>query len=130
MAVSEREKTLFRLKRRMRRQKRVARKVIGTEDKPRLTVVKSHRHLFTQLIVDPPLGPCRVITGASTLSPDLRGSLSGKSKQEKAKLLGAFIAEKAKEKGIKVVVFDRSGYPYHGVVASFADAAREAGLEF
>ncbi len=130
MAVSEREKTRYRLDRRKHRQRRVARKVVGTEARPRLTVIKSHKHLYTQLVIDPPIGPSKVITGASTLTPDLRKDLKGKSATDKAKLLGKFIARKAKDKGIAKVVFDRSGYPYHGVIKAFADAAREGGLEF
>ena len=130
MAVSERQKTKYRLLRRRRRQRRVAKKVVGSEARPRLTVVKTHKHLYTQLIVDPPIGPSRVLTGASTLTPSIREKLSGKSKTEKAKILAGLISEKAKEKGITKVVFDRSGYPYHGVIKAFADAVREAGLEF
>jgi len=129
MAVSEREKTLFRFSRRKRRQKRIGKKVIGTAERPRLCVVKSHRHLYAQLVVDPPGAPCQVITGASTMSPGLRENLKG-AMEDRAKAFGAFMAKRAQDKGYKKVIFDRSGYPYHGVIKAFADALREGGLEF
>ncbi|MGB9589941.1 MAG: 50S ribosomal protein L18 [candidate division WOR-3 bacterium] len=129
MAVSEREKTFLRFYQRKRRQKRIGKKVIGTSERPRLCVVKSHRHLYAQLIIDPPGAPSYVITGASTLSPGLRENLNG-GMVEKAKSLGAFMAKRVQDKGYKRIVFDRSGYPYHGVIKAFADALREGGLEF
>ncbi len=129
MAVSEREKTLFRFGRRKRRQKRIGKKVIGTSERPRLCVVKSHRHLYAQLIIDPPGAPSRVITGASTMSPGLKENLKGTG-EDRAKALGAFMAKRVTDKGYKRIVFDRSGYPYHGVIKAFADALREGGLEF
>lgn len=129
MAVSEREKTLFRFSRRKHRQKRIGKKVIGTAERPRLCVVKSHRHLYVQLIIDPPGKPSQVITGASTMSPGLRENLKGTT-EDRAKALGAFTAKRVQEKGHKRVVFDRSGYPYHGVIKAFAEALREWGLEF
>jgi len=129
MAVSEREKTLFRFIRRKRRQRRIGKKVIGTEERPRLCVIKSHKHLYAQLIVDIPGAPCKVITGASTRSPGLRETLRGTA-EDRAKALAAFMAKKVQERGYKKVVFDRSGYPYHGVIKAFAEALREGGLEF
>jgi large subunit ribosomal protein L18 len=129
MAVSEREKTLFRFSRRKRRHRRIGKKVRGTAERPRLCVVKSHKHLYAQLIIDPPGAPSRVITGASTLSPGLKENLKG-TMEDRAKALGTFMAKKVQEKGYKKVVFDRSGYPYHGVIKAFAEALREGGLEF
>ncbi len=128
--ASELRKTEYRLWRRLRRAKRVRKKVSGTPERPRLRVFKSHKHVYAQLIIDPPLGPCRVITGASSLSPEIREEAKGKPKTEKAKLVGKLIAQRAAERGIKKVVFDRGGYPYHGVIKALAEAAREAGLEF
>ncbi len=129
MAVSEREKTLYRFTRRKRRQRRIGKKVIGTQERPRLLVIKSHKHLYAQLVIDPPGAPCRVITGASTLSPGLRENLKG-TQEDRARALGAFMAKRVQDKGYKKVVFDRSGYPYHGVIKAFAEALREGGLEF
>ena len=127
---SERQKTLYRRTRRLRRHLRVRKRVVGTPERPRLVVFKSGKHVYAQLVVDPPVGPCRVITGASSLSPEVREEAKGKPKTEKAKLVGKLIAERAKAKGIEKVVFDRAGYPYHGVVRALAEAAREAGLVF
>ncbi len=116
---------------RKRRHLRVRKRVSGTPDRPRLVVYKSLNHIYAQVIIDPPFGPCKVLCGASTLSPEIREELkSVKGKTEKAKLVGKLIAKRASEKGIKSVVFDRSGYKYHGRVKALADAAREAGLEF
>jgi large subunit ribosomal protein L18 len=118
------------LKRR-RRHLRVRKIVKGTEERPRLVVYKSASHLYAQLVIDPPFGPCKVICGASTLSPDIREELkSVKGKIEKAKLVGKLIAKRAQEKGFKRVVFDRGGYKYHGRVKALAESAREAGLDF
>jgi large subunit ribosomal protein L18 len=94
-------------------------------------VFKTARHIYAQIVVDPPLGPSRTLFGLSTRSPEF----AGRKTQEKgrigdAKALGELIAEKATEKGIKTVVFDRSGYKYHGRVRALADGAKEKGLEF
>ncbi|MEO0249581.1 MAG: 50S ribosomal protein L18 [candidate division WOR-3 bacterium] len=129
MAVSEREKTLLRFTKRKRRQRRIGKKVIGTSERPRLCVIKSHRHLYAQLIIDPPGSPSQVITGASTLSPGLKENLKGTG-EDRARALGAFMAKRVQDKGYKKVIFDRSGYPYHGVIKAFAEALREGGLEF
>uniref|UniRef100_A0A7C2K4U5 Large ribosomal subunit protein uL18 n=1 Tax=candidate division WOR-3 bacterium TaxID=2052148 RepID=A0A7C2K4U5_UNCW3 len=116
---------------RKRRHLRVRKKVKGTEERPRLVVFKSAKHIYAQLVIDPPFGPCRVICGASTLSPEIREEVKAvKGKIEKAKLVGKLIAKRALDKGFKKVVFDRAGYKYHGRVKALADAAREAGLEF
>lgn len=124
----KREDKVFRRK---RRHLRVRKKVVGTPERPRLVVYKSLKHIYAQIVVDPPVGPCRVITGASTLSPEIREEVKGLSgKIEKAKIVGKLIAQRAQEKGIKKVVFDRAGYKYHGRVKALAEGAREAGLEF
>ncbi len=117
--------------RRKRRHKRVRKKVYGTPEKPRLCVYKSRKHIYAQIIIDPPIGPSKVLTGASTLSPEIREEIKKiKGKVKKAFLVGKLIAEKAKKLSITKVVFDRAGYKYHGRVKSLADGAREGGLEF
>jgi large subunit ribosomal protein L18 len=107
-----------------RRALHVRKNIRGTADCPRLVVHKSLNHMYAQLVNDL---DSRTITGVSSLE----GSVNARGKKsEKAKAVGKAIAVKAKELGIKKVVFDRSGYLYHGKVKALADAAREAGLEF
>jgi len=95
--------------------------------KPRLTVYRSGRHIYAQIIAAEGGG---VIAAASTLQKDLRVDLSSTSNKEAAKAVGKAVAEKAVAAGISDVAFDRSGYRYHGRVAELADAAREGGLKF
>ena len=111
---------------RARRHFRVRKKITGTTARPRLVVSRSTRHLFVQ-IVDDSIG--QTIVSASTMEDALRKD-SSSDKSAKAKILGQSIAERAKEKGITTVVFDRGGNKYHGRVAALADAARASGLEF
>jgi large subunit ribosomal protein L18 len=119
------------VKRRKRRHLRVRKKVIGTPERPRLCVYKSLKHTYAQLIIDHYGAPCKVLTGASTLSPAIRDKIKNiKTKVLKAKEVGKLIAERAKKLGIKKVVFDRAGYKYHGRVKAVAEGAREGGLEF
>jgi large subunit ribosomal protein L18 len=113
-------------KARARRHFRVRKKIAGTTARPRLVVSRSTRHLFVQ-IVDDSIG--QTIVSASTMEDALRKD-SSSDKSAKAKILGKSIAERAKEKGITTVVFDRGGNKYHGRVAALADAARASGLEF
>ncbi|CAN2233390.1 RplR Ribosomal protein L18 [actinobacterium SCGC AAA044-D11] len=113
-------------KARARRHFRVRKKIAGTTARPRLVVSRSARHLFVQ-IVDDSIG--QTIVSASTMEDALRKD-SSSDKSAKAKILGKSIAERAKEKGITTVVFDRGGNKYHGRVAALADAARASGLEF
>ena len=113
-------------KARARRHFRVRKKIAGTTARPRLVVSRSTRHLFVQ-IVDDSIG--QTIVSASTMEDALRKD-SSSDKSAKAKILGQSIAERAKEKGITTVVFDRGGNKYHGSVAALADAARASGLEF
>jgi large subunit ribosomal protein L18 len=103
---------------------RVRRKVSGTEQRPRLAVKKSLKHIYVQLIDD---AAGRTIAAAS--SRDADASVKG-SNSAAAKAVGAAIAKKAKDKGVTKVVFDRGGYLYHGNIKALADAARENGLEF
>jgi large subunit ribosomal protein L18 len=109
---------------RIRRARRVRSKIRGTAERPRLVVFKSLKHIYAQLVDD--LGR-RTITGISSLKGGI--NISG-NRTEKAKAVGEAIGKKAQELGIKKVIFDRSGYVYHGNVKALAEAARESGLEF
>ncbi len=114
---------------RRRRHLRVRRKIEGSGERPRLVVFRSLRNIEGQ-IVDDAAG--RTLVGLSTLAPELRAfKAEGRNvRVEHAKAAGKLIAERAVEKGIKSVVFDRGGYKYHGRVKAFAEGAREGGLEF
>jgi large subunit ribosomal protein L18 len=101
---------------------RIRRKVQGTSERPRLAVRRSLKNIYAQLIDDV---SGHTIAAASTREADVKGSNAAA-----AKAVGALIAKKAKDKGVKSVVFDRSGYLYHGNIKALADAARENGLEF
>jgi len=117
-------KSIVKSRSRNRRAMRVRAHIKGTAERPRLVVHKSLNHIYAQLIND---SDNRTITGVSSLDGSLKAQ--GK-KMEKAKAVGKAIAVKAKEIGISTVVFDRSGYIYHGKIKALADAAREAGLKF
>ncbi|MDO4539905.1 MAG: 50S ribosomal protein L18 [Syntrophomonadaceae bacterium] len=108
------------------RQQRIRKKLSGSPDKPRLCIFKSLNHTYAQ-IIDDVNGV--TLAAASTLDKDM-AELGNKSNTEAAKAVGASIAKKAAAKGISEVVFDRSGYKYHGTVVALADAARENGLVF
>jgi large subunit ribosomal protein L18 len=112
---------------RARRRRRVRKRVQGTHECPRLSVFRSLRHTYAQIIVDT---TGETLTSASTLSKEIRGELARTSNTEAAKKVGVLIAKKSIEKGIKMVVFDRDGYLYHGKVKALAEAARENGLIF
>jgi large subunit ribosomal protein L18 len=108
--------------------RRIRKKIFGTLECPRLTIYRSLHHVYAQLIDD---AQSHVIAATSTLSPEVRDEVKSlKSKKEIAKRVGAAIAQKALKNNVKKVVFDRSGYAYHGIVKSLADGAREAGLKF
>ena len=110
---------------RARRHLRVRKKVSGTTARPRLVVTRSSRHVFVQ-VVDDVAG--HTLASASTMEADLR-SFEG-DKSAKAKKVGELVAERAKDKGVETVTFDRAGNRYHGRVAALADGAREGGLTF
>lgn len=110
---------------RHRRHARLRRKIVGTADRPRMSVFRSNKHISVQLIDDV---NGTTLASASTLEGDLRGGATGNA--DAAAKVGALIAERANTAGITTVVFDRGGNKYHGRIASLADAAREAGLEF
>jgi large subunit ribosomal protein L18 len=108
-----------------RRHARIRAKVSGTAERPRLAVFRSNRHIVAQ-VIDDSIG--HTIAAASTVEPSIRGGATGNV--DAAKAVGTLVAERAKDKGITSVVFDRGGSTYHGRVAALADAARAAGLEF
>ena len=109
------------------RHARVRKKISGTPDMPRLCVYRSNKYIYAQVIDDT---KGITLVSASTMDPSLKGQLEEVDKKGAAKLVGKLIAERAVQAGIKTVVFDRGGYKYTGRVASVADGAREAGLEF
>ncbi len=113
---------------RQRRKKRVRKRVAGTPERPRLCVFRSAKHIYAQIIDDT---TARTLVAVSSLSKDVRPQVQGKGgNREGAALIGGFVAKGALERGIKKVVFDRSGFLYHGRVKALADAARANGLEF
>lgn len=109
---------------RVRRHLRVRKKVEGTAERPRLAVYRSEKHIYAQIIDDVAQ---KTLVSASSVEKEFNGLGSNK---EAAKIVGKMIAEKAIEKGIKEVVFDRGGFIYHGRIQELADGAREAGLQF
>ncbi|QQK07063.1 50S ribosomal protein L18 [Miniphocaeibacter halophilus] len=109
------------------RHARVRKKLSGTPQKPRLNVYKSNANIYAQ-IIDDIAGT--TLVSASTLDKDIKSGLSNSSNKEAAKMVGDVIGKRALEKGIEEVVFDRSGYKYHGKVKELAEAARNAGLKF
>jgi large subunit ribosomal protein L18 len=104
--------------------RRIRRKLSGTAERPRLAVFRSVAHIYAQVIDD-----AKGATIVSASSVD-KGAKTNGGNVAAAKSIGKLVAERAREKGIKSVVFDRGGYQYHGRVKALADAAREAGLEF
>ncbi|HEU5317242.1 MAG TPA: 50S ribosomal protein L18 [Chloroflexota bacterium] len=112
---------------RQKRHRRIRSRLQGTTERPRLTVFRSNKHMYAQVIDDT---HGRTLVAASTLDSGLKPELAELKKQEEAQRVGRLIAERAKSAGITQVVFDRSGYLYHGRVKQLADAAREAGLVF
>lgn len=117
---------LTKLEKRSRIRKRIRKKISGTADKPRVSVFRSNKQIYVQVIDD-----LKRVTLLSASSKEKEvADVTGIKKTEKAKLVGKLLAAKCKEKGIKNVVFDRGGYKYHGRVKSLAEAAREGGLKF
>jgi large subunit ribosomal protein L18 len=114
-------------KQRRRRRLRVRNRVKRDAIRPRLSVFRSHKHMYVQ-IVDDEMG--RTLAAASTLEKDLRGELAYGGNKDAAATVGKAIAERALEAGIKEVALDRREYKYHGRIAALAEAAREAGLVF
>ncbi|HOP59506.1 MAG TPA: 50S ribosomal protein L18 [Bacteroidales bacterium] len=117
---------LTKLERRTRIRMRIRKKISGTAERPRLAVYRSNKQIYVQVIDD--LNKVTILS-ASSKEKEI-ASRTGVRKTEQANLVGKLLASKCKEKGIENVVFDRSGYKYHGRVKSLADAAREGGLKF
>ena len=116
-----------RKQRRVRVKRRYRGAVRGTADCPRLSVYRSLRHVYAQIIDD---DSGVTLASASTLEKATAGNLKATGNREAGALLGKLIAERAKEHGVDSVVFDRGGFRYHGVIRAIADGAREAGLKF
>ena len=112
---------------RIRRHLRVRKHVSGTPERPRLNVFRSVVEIYAQ-VIDDEAG--RTLASASSIDHELREKMSGLKRAEQARLVGKALAERAKEKGIQKVVFDRGGYRFIGRVKALADGAREAGLDF
>ncbi len=112
---------------RKKRQQRVRNKISGTAERPRLNVFRSSMHIYAQLIDD---HSGNTLAAASSLEPTLRADHPNGGNKEAAKKVGALLARRAVDKGIKEVVFDRGGYLYHGRVKELAEGARENGLVF
>jgi large subunit ribosomal protein L18 len=112
---------------RVHRHQRVRSKVEGTAERPRLNVFRSILEIYAQVIDD---AAGRTLVSASSVDKDLRSRVKGMKKAEQAKVVGQAVADRAKSKGIKAVVFDRGGYRYIGRVKALADGARENGLQF
>ena len=116
--------------RRHRIKLRLRKRMIGTEQRPRLTVFRSLSHIYVQ-VIDDMTG--QTLVAASSVESSIKGALPGKargSNRAGAQAIGTLVAERALAKGIKRVVFDRNGFLYHGRIRAVAEAAREAGLEF
>jgi large subunit ribosomal protein L18 len=112
---------------RLHRHGRVRKNLSGTPQRPRLSVFRSLSEIYAQ-VIDDQAG--NTLASASSIDAELRAKMKGLKKSEQAKLVGKAVAERAKGKGIKAVVFDRGGFKYSGRVKALADGAREGGLEF
>jgi len=120
-------KKASRQKVRAKRHKNLRYKFSGTSDKPRLCVYRSNKHIYAQIVDDT---ISHTLVSASTMEKEVAAKLEKTSNVDAAKLVGEIVGKRAVEKGISKVVFDRGGYIYHGKIATLADAAREAGLQF
>ncbi len=109
-----------------KRKFRIRKKTTGTTERPRMTVFRSAKHIYAQ-VIDDVTG--KTLASASTMAKDLAGQTDG-NKSDAAQKVGALIAERCKTQNITKVVFDRNGYLYHGRIKALADAARGAGLDF
>lgn len=109
------------------RHRRIRQKINGTPERPRLNIFRSNRHIYAQIINDI---DGHTLVSASTLDKELKDKLTNTGNKEAARLVGELVGKRAIEKGIEKVVFDRSGYIYHGKVKELAEGAREAGLKF
>lgn len=112
---------------RIERHYKIRNKIAGTPERPRLNVYRSAKHIYAQIIDD---ATGVTLASASTQDKELREKVAELNKTDAAKLVGQTVGQRAKEKGINAVIFDRGGYLYHGRVKVLADGARESGLEF
>ena len=112
---------------RLKRKKRIRKTIVGTQLRPRLCVFRSARHIYAQ-VVDDTQG--QTLAAASSLEKTVQASADIKNKKSAANLVGKLVAERALEKGVKQIVFDRNGFLYHGRVKAVSDGARESGLKF
>ena len=112
---------------RIRRHARVRRRVQGSAEKPRLCVFRSLSHIYAQVIDDVSR---MTLASASDMEKEVTSKADGKKKSDLATIVGTLVAERAKQKGISKVVFDRGGYPFHGRIKALAEAARAGGLDF
>lgn len=116
-----------RLEKRFRRKQSIRKRLVGTTERPRLSIFRTSNHMYAQ-IVDDTTG--NTIVSASTLSKELKGKIKSTGNIEAAKKVGELLSKVAKKNKISTVAFDRNGFLYHGRVKALADAAREGGLEF
>ena len=119
--------TMRKIVRRRRRKRHIRKTVLGTLDRPRLTVFRSHKNIYAQ-IVDDTAG--RTLVNASSMEKPIGSAVPMGGNKKAAQAVGSALAAKATKAGIKKVVFDRNGYTFHGRVKELAAAAREGGLEF
>lgn len=112
---------------RIRRHTRLRKRILGTQERPRLSVFRSLKHFQAQ-IIDDVAGV--TLLGVSSLDKEIKGKAKNMASVAGAKLMGGLVAKRAQEKGISQVVFDRGGFGYHGTIKALADAAREGGLKF
>ncbi len=123
-----RHKQLEKVRRRLRRKLRIRKKIFGTSERPRLSVYRSLKHIYAQ-IIDDERG--HTLVSASTLDREIRPLVQGvRPKKAQEEIVGRILAQRALALGIRKVAFDRNGYLYHGRVKALAEAARQAGLEF
>lgn len=113
--------------RRLRRQRRVRKRLVGTAERPRLAVFRSSKHIYAQVINDT---TGTTLAYASTVEPSIKTTHPYGGNKAAATQVGKLVAERAKAAGIELICFDRRGYKYHGRVQALADAAREGGLKF
>jgi large subunit ribosomal protein L18 len=117
----------LRTKARLKRKKRIRKTIVGTQLRPRLCVFRSARHIYAQVVDD---NQGKTLAAASSLEKSVQASPDIKNKKSAANLVGKLVAERALEKGVKQIVFDRNGFLYHGRVKAVSDGAREIGLKF
>nr|WP_312579043.1 50S ribosomal protein L18 [Sedimentibacter sp.] len=120
-------KKVDRNQKRIERHFKIRNKIQGTPERPRLNIYRSAKHIYAQVIDD---ATGTTLVSASTADKELKDKVAELTKTEAAKVVGQAVGERAKEKGINSVVFDRGGYLYHGRIKVLADGARESGLEF